>query len=304
MKSVLRAVAAIAALMSGSALAADLPVKAPPLVIEVFNRAGFYAGANLGYSFGRSSNAWDVFSQGNVNAPGAAGPPADTVCPSPGGGGGAFCASGNDSSKLNGWIGGFQAGYNWLTARNYVIGLEGDFQFSGQKHDQVFTAINPTNGTLFGNPVTGTVTAPYSEKLSWLSTVRGRIGYAGDRWLVYATGGLAVGQVKFDGFATAIGAPQGNVGCAPINPVAGTCALASISNSVTKAGWTLGAGIEGAFAGNWSWKVEYLHVDLGTVNSTFSTVPGCFGGFAESGRVSGAVFATSCWPDAERSIAE
>jgi outer membrane immunogenic protein len=50
------------------------------------------------------------------------------------------------------------------------------------------------------------------------------------------------------------------------------------SNGVTKLGWTLGVGAEGAFADNWSWKIEYLHVDLGTVDTTFSTLPGCFGG--------------------------
>jgi outer membrane immunogenic protein len=78
-------------------------------------------------------------------------------------------------------------------------------------------------------------------KNTWLATVRGRAGYAFDRVLPYVTGGLAVGDVH----ATATGFG---------------------SQSETRTGWTVGAGIEGAFAQNWSAKVEYLYVDLGDVS--------------------------------------
>src|ERR1700687_1293070 len=152
-----------ASLLSGAAYAADMAVKASPPPPPVFNWAGFYVGGNLGYSFGQSSNRWDIFAPAALGGIG-------TTCPP---GGGAFCASGVDTSKLDGFIGGFQAGYNWRTASKYLFGLEADFQFSGQKRDQVFTAINATNAVFGGVPVTGTVSAPYSEKLTWLSTVRG-----------------------------------------------------------------------------------------------------------------------------------
>jgi outer membrane immunogenic protein len=72
----------------------------------------------------------------------------------------------------------------------------------------------------------------------WLGTVRGRLGVAMDRFMPYVTGGLAVGDVQ--------------------NSVAGFGSATS-----TKAGWTLGAGIETALAQNWTAKFEYLYVDLG-----------------------------------------
>lgn len=72
----------------------------------------------------------------------------------------------------------------------------------------------------------------------WLGTARGRIGYAFDRFLPYVTGGLAVGQVKNS--ATGLG-----------------------ESSSTKAGYTLGGGLEAALSGPWTAKVEYLYVDLG-----------------------------------------
>jgi outer membrane immunogenic protein len=77
-----------------------------------------------------------------------------------------------------------------------------------------------------------------SVRNSWLGTVRGRLGYAMDRVMPYVTGGLAVGNIRTN--------------------VAGFG-----SGSSTKAGWTLGAGVEFALAGPWTAKVEYLYADLG-----------------------------------------
>ena len=76
---------------------------------------------------------------------------------------------------------------------------------------------------------------------SWLSTVRARLGYAADRFLPYVTGGAAFGDIRAStpGFA---------------------------GSSTTNAGWTVGAGIEFAIAGNWTAKAEYLYVDLGNFN--------------------------------------
>jgi len=76
---------------------------------------------------------------------------------------------------------------------------------------------------------------------SWLGTARGRIGYAFDRFLPYLTGGAAFGDIK----------------ASNTNPGFGTA-------STTKFGWTLGAGLEYAFLGNWTVKGEYLYVNLGS----------------------------------------
>ena len=68
--------------------------------------------------------------------------------------------------------------------------------------------------------------------------MRGRVGYAFDRFMPYVTGGAAFGNIK--------------------STVAGVG-----SSDETKAGWTVGGGLEAALAGPWTAKVEYLYVDLG-----------------------------------------
>ena len=85
---------------------------------------------------------------------------------------------------------------------------------------------------------------PAQFKNTWLSTARGRVGYAFDRWLPYLTGGGAFGRVN-------IGNASGTV-------------------DETKTGWTAGVGLEYAFLGNWTAKIEYLHVDLGTATCDVS----------------------------------
>jgi outer membrane immunogenic protein len=75
-------------------------------------------------------------------------------------------------------------------------------------------------------------------KNNWLGTVRGRVGYSWDRWLPYVTGGIAFGDVEANrtGFS---------------------------GSSDTNVGWTVGVGVEGVIAGNWTAKLEYLYADLG-----------------------------------------
>jgi outer membrane immunogenic protein len=80
----------------------------------------------------------------------------------------------------------------------------------------------------------------------WLGTVRGRLGYAIDRFMPYVTGGAAFGNIKNS--VDALG-----------------------SSNETKAGWVLGGGIEAAITGPWTAKVEYLHVDLGRGGSVLGT---------------------------------
>jgi outer membrane immunogenic protein len=80
----------------------------------------------------------------------------------------------------------------------------------------------------------------------WFATARGRVGYAFDRFMPYITGGAAFGDVE-----------------AKVNPLA-------LSASETRVGWTAGAGLEYAFLGNWTAKIEYLYVDLGSFGTTFT----------------------------------
>ena len=123
-----------------------------------------------------------------------------------------------------GWLIGGTLGYNMQTG-NFVWGLEGDIDLSTIK------------GSTSGG--TGVCATPGCESRNrWFGTARGRIGYAFDRWLPYLTGGAAFGDVK-------------------MSPNTG------LSETKTKIGWTAGAGVEWAFAANWSTKIEYLYTDLG-----------------------------------------
>ena len=81
--------------------------------------------------------------------------------------------------------------------------------------------------------------------------------------LLYATGGLAYGEVRT---AETIGA-----------------GLFGFSNTDTRVGYTVGAGVEGAIGGNWTAKLEYLYVDLGkTSGSLLTTIPALGGGVLTS----------------------
>jgi outer membrane immunogenic protein len=269
MKRVVFAGAAFLMLAEAPGMAADMAVKSPvykaPPSVVASSWTGFYVGANVGYSWGRSGNDWNIFSPSNAAAIAGA-----TTCNTDGGGAAhAICWIGSDSDKLKGVIGGLQAGHNWQSGY-FLAGIETDFQFSGQKGDQTFNSVAFAGAAA---PATASLSATYTEKLLWLGTLRGRLGFTADRWLIYTTGGLAYGRVTINGSATATGNTffADNV-CGPI-----ICPLASWSNSVTKAGWTIGAGVEGAISDNWSLKVEYLHVDLGQVSTTFATLHGCFG---------------------------
>jgi outer membrane immunogenic protein len=145
------------------------------------------------------------------------------------------------SSNLDGAIGGAQFGYNYQFG-TWVLGLETDIQASGQSHSE----------TLAGLPLT-TVTTDH--KLEWFGTARPRLGFlATPNLLLYGTAGAAYGQVKDSATIGVVG-----VGSA-------TATFRDV-----KAGWTAGAGIEGAFGGGWSAKVEYLYMDLGKTEMTFAT---------------------------------
>jgi outer membrane immunogenic protein len=145
-------------------------------------------------------------------------------------------------------LGGVQAGYNWQIDR-FVWGIEGDIQITGERGGVTICPAVPGacgTGFVFG-------TANYS--LPWFGTLRGRAGVAWDRVLFYATGGLAVGEIKAD-------YTDGFVGLPSLAP------FAIGSRSSTRIGWVAGGGIECAIDNNWSIKAEYLHVDLGSVNQS------------------------------------
>jgi outer membrane immunogenic protein len=141
-------------------------------------------------------------------------------------GGGGFGSSTwavTGSHNVSGGLVGSTVGYNYQFGQA-VAGIEGDIDWSD---------IGGTNQT--------SCPLGCQTRNNWLSTVRGRLGYAADRFMPFVTGGVAFGNIR-----------------------AGAPGFAQSNSDQT--GWTIGGGLEAALVANWTAKVEYLYVDLGSFN--------------------------------------
>lgn len=132
-------------------------------------------------------------------------------------------------AQTDGVIGGVLAGANWQTGQ-FVLGLEGDFGW---------TNAHGTGAAII------TTQAPNTYDLNWTSHVRGRAGYAADKWLFFVAGGLAVADFDFHEGAITTTTPI-------IQQTGGTYY-----------GWSIGGGIDYAFTRNLVGRVEYLYDDFG-----------------------------------------
>ncbi len=226
----------------GTASAADMAVKAPPLAsAPAYDWTGFYVGGNAGYGWKDPAVSF---------TPNDALAAADT------------CGSGScppaASFRIGGGLGGLQAGYNWQINQNWLVGFETDFDWSG------------INGTGTSNFSLNTVPSNFqaSERTQWFGTVRGRFGYlAASNLLLYGTGGFAYGRVNENvslnsplsglnpGPPTSFACVGGGVGVGASN-----CFVGNSSRIAT--GFTIGGGAEYALWRNLSVKAEYLYVNL------------------------------------------
>ncbi len=238
---------AAAAVVAGSvgAYAADLPVKAPPLVVVVDPWTGLYAGVNIGYSWGH----WSASSNQRIFN----------------------FESFTESPKVDGILGGLQAGYNWRVSPQWLFGVEVDAQITGEKRtlswiDPELPPTVPQQVFDFVPRPGGPATLTSTWDFPWFATLRGRVGYLpSPNWLLYVTGGLAIGETKYSFTFSQPGA-AGNV-----PPTATSYAL---SSSTTKVGFALGAGTEYRIDRNWSMKFEYLYIDLGTTTINTRDIDG------------------------------
>lgn len=135
---------------------------------------------------------------------------------------------GTGNFDLNGGLVGATVGANFQSGP-FVFGVEGDVDWTDIKGSTSNTTTCPGAGT-----------CTFQTENDWLGTARGRVGYAFDRVLVYATGGGAFGNIK------------------PTFTTAGV----SVQTNNTQFGWTAGGGVEVGITPNWTVKVEYLFVDL------------------------------------------
>ncbi|WP_114947560.1 outer membrane protein [Microvirga calopogonii] len=221
------AACAAMAMLAMPAAAADLPFTSQPVPVPAltavgsgYNWTGFYAGVNAGYGWTNSDDVTVSGSEGFFFNDAAFG---------------GFNTTGGD-----GFTGGAQVGYNYQFGK-FVVGAEADINYADQEI-RSFGALD----SAFVNE-----SLEFRSELEWFGTVRARIGFVPvDRFLVYATGGLAYGSVDVSATDTLT------------LPRLGRTEIWSGKDSDTKFGWTLGAGAEYAITNNLTARLEGLYVDL------------------------------------------
>lgn len=236
-------------LFGGAAFAADAVVDEVIIVEDPINWSGFYIGGHAG---------WVGVDQSATSNP----EPAGFGEPPIGGGGlagGGFTPTEHDLDS-DSFGGGIYAGYNWQQS-SIVYGAEVDLTVFGrdEENTQTFT------DTCCGGTVFPQTTVQASN--DWVGSVRGRVGYAAGNWLLYATGGLAFTETRYDSFLTPDGFAFPNT------------ATAVSSEKKVSAGGVVGIGLEMLLGSNWVLRTEYdyYHIAGDTVTAPVggADCPGC-----------------------------
>lgn len=257
-RSLLSAVAVLAIAGTSAASAADMPLKAPP-IIEAFSWTGFYVGVNAGGFWGTGNEGFFIDdSLGRYYTFGAGQVPNIA----------AVQGLGNVGVKNSGWTGGGQIGYNYQTGP-WVLGVEADLEwFNPSATSTRQGQLPPPAVTGTGAPVPFTITDSTSG--NWLSTFRARLGiHPFDNLMLYGTAGGAVAQVNLtSSYADGATTPPQFTGALRSN----------LSTSQEAWGFAGGGGAEWMFARGWSFKAEYLFVsvrgsDVSTIATGTSIIP-------------------------------
>jgi outer membrane immunogenic protein/high affinity Mn2+ porin len=207
------------------ALAAGAMLLVPSAASADSGWTGCYAGAHVGYARGDADATDSPFTQGNGAGSGASwntfGPPYDVI-------------GSSDSSAL----GGGEVGCDYqiaATASTVVVGIAVDI--SGMDlSDTGTSAISVDTNASFD--------------VSWIGSVRGRLGWGTPAWLVYATGGYAFADIDVRAFDfDAVG-------------------VMDVSGGGTESGWVLGGGVEHKLGASWSLSLEYLHYEFDGITAT------------------------------------
>lgn len=202
-------VIAAAFTMGTPAHAADLKLrytKAPPAIPLLYNWTGFYLGANIG----------GAFSAENATTP-----------------------LGIFPTDPSGVLGGVQAGYNYMLSPDWLIGIEGEFDWTAAQGIANYS--NAVN------------VATLTTNHDFYDTVDGRLGYVVGPWLFFAKGGTAWMNADY----------------ALLGNGAGLAFNTSATINTTRPGWNIGAGAEYMLSPYWSVKVEYDYLDFGNKTLNF-----------------------------------
>jgi outer membrane immunogenic protein len=234
------ALVAAGMLTCSSAIAADLasPPEVPAAV--AYDWTGFYVGVHGGYGFGDANVADPAIELFDVLTLGLTGDVAEY--------------------DIDGFLGGVQAGAQ-IQHGMWVLGVEGDIAWSGvEGDDELFNAQD-----IIGIAEPDDFRFGLQTDIEWLATFRARAGVTFDRFLVYATGGLALADINSGFSASSNGFSLGLIDVDPFS--------VSFEDSKTHLGWTAGAGVEAMITENISVKAEYLYVDLGEEEYDVTIIP-------------------------------
>lgn len=235
------AVAAVSAIFSISAASAgDMPVKAPvynaPVAAPVYNWTGFYLGVQGGAAWSNFTIS-EQASFGNNNL-----------------------AAANSTKDSSGEVG-IYGGFNYQTSQGFILGGEADFNWTRLSVATVPFELTSSGNCASAGASTQICVGSVTSDMHWYGTVRGTVGHATGRLLLYATGGLAYGEVE--------------------SPVAGTLRVAtvnlppfSVNESAVRYGWTVGLGTAVAITDKISLRLQWNYVDLGrrTIFATSGSV--------------------------------
>ena len=217
MKPIMLGGAALA-LLTASAFAADLPMApayAPPPAPPPFTWTSCYGGLHGGGGIGQK-NLTDT---------------AGVLSP--------ITGYSTANLNINGYMLGGQLGCDYQFSPNWVVGIEGSVS-GGNIHGSTTVAVP---GIAAGD------TATYNATTDFLWSVTARVGWAWDRWMLFAKGGVAGAGDKYNTFD----AFQNY----------------NFQGLENRYGWTAGAGVEWAFSSDWSVKLEYNYYGFGTKTVTF-----------------------------------
>jgi outer membrane immunogenic protein len=248
-----------------AASAADMPVKAPPLAPAPAAPiwTGFYIGGEIGGAWAnRSVNYTANDPVANALVAGTLTGTGQPLFP--------------NTFNMSGMVGGAEAGYNWQVGRQWLLGIETDYNGSSLRgtgnSSSVFTTAPPTNNAL-----------TEKQSVDWYGTLRGRLGWLpSDNVLLFATSGFAYGRVVKSGSYSVTAAASG----LPFFASSGGVSFACVTNatcfsgtsSSVQTGWTAGGGVEWFAWRNWSLKAEYQYVNLGSdavrLTATGLRIPG------------------------------
>jgi outer membrane immunogenic protein len=231
----------LTAMMGAPALAAEIPIEAPLYRAQVFSWTGCYVGGNGGGKWARFKDSAETAAFTGPDGTGFSGDAIDL-----------------GNLKVNSGVAGVQAGCRWENTEHWLVGIEGDFDWSNL-HSQA------TNATTTATPGTRGVFAlgdVFDNRARWESSLRFTVGHTFDRVLLYATVGAGFTQLSMTGTF------------APVT-IAGVAYPPSFaSGTKTMVGGTVGAGLAYALDDRWEIGAEYRHTAFSTADFAMGSVAG------------------------------